>query len=859
MPLDPYHVADPTPKLFLRLFSSGKGGQGALMFGGKWFMPRIRTRKSSIALMVAFMLSPFLFVACGGRGGSGGGGTDLVSVFASFGGSGVIQGVGPPPILRDDALEFDFGGDIDDGIFGGFIVDSGSMTPTTFQGARRLNDAGGIIPVPYFAFADQAAARAALQVLDNTVVPVNGTHPGIIGRHATKLNTLVFDPNVTPNLSTLFGLPISPGFEGNRQYDIFIPNNSGIMINGQPFTTFGSPPPVIPPSSSNQFSPSTLFVTGPGFLTRPAPRVESITSVYLESINGSPGIDPIPHDDVLIVRFTESIDPATVNAQLNLVVRNTDVLLPPTQPTGIIVPATIVPDAALREYRITPSPSFGGGPFSIVLTIEKFDETIPAENAKNMTGLPQGASGVPLPIQGTTPSAIGVIATATFTTIPEPGQPTVASILEGFDNQDQFAAATPVVPLGGIANVAEWSNIDQMTGLSTSQLRGLTIDGTPIAPNLGVLNPGRRVQFAITPPGVVNTGNAFCMTALCTYSSPFDDNLINNGVAPNGGGRLQSIYLTSGAGSVSAMPAGLTDTFELIEWSPFAQTASPVVYNGFQIRAGHTTRNPNVAAATPTGLDSAWDMNYDMSNPQNEFLNPAAHPVVGNPLYTPNRSPILAFGPAPYPTNAVTLNGTFVPFPRLTLPFDYRDQQREVSVALPGGPVAPNPVFEFITPEPHITNTTTMFVNVVVGTNVLTATPFARNFGRSSSPISAGKDPVVIHMRFTLAKQMSIATSNFYDTSQLNPTYTAFEISPDVLSRPANTQIKVELASKNSSTAPVAEADWETYISLNGVTFINALTNVSGKRYLKARFTFSSDLLTNTTPFLNGFVAGFSF
>ncbi len=817
-------------------------------------MSRNITRISSLVLMIAFMLSPFLLVACGGGDSGGGNAAALLAVFdTSFQGHPTTTGGALPPVLRDEALEIGFGGNIDGGLFGGFLIEAGMTSPAVFNGGKELTT-GSTVVVPYFAFVDQVAARAALQILDDTMGPTAPNHPGIVGRHATKANTLVFDPNVTPNLSTLFGLPISPGFASTTQYDVFIPANSGITIGGQMVPTFGAQPTVAPPTAANQSIVSTLFRTGPGFLSRVAPKVQEITSAFLEMTGGAPAVNPIPFNDTLIIRFTESVDPATVNSQVNLVVRNIDVPLP-DQPLGIIVPATIVPDATLREYRITPNPSFGGGPFQIQVTIEKFDENNPVEDAKNLKGLPQGAAGIPLAIQGSAPTDIGVIAQATFTTIAQPGEPTVASIIEGFDDQVRFDATAPPVPQGGIENVAEWAKIDTTTGLSSSQLRGLEIDGTPIFPALGILNPGMRVQFALNPPGNPNPGNPNCTTALCPYSSPFDDDLINNFIAPNGGGRFQAIYITQGGGTLGQLPQNITDSFELVEWAPLNGVASPVTYNGFQLRAGHTVRNPVVQTST-TGLDSDWNRNYDMKNPQNQFLNPLVHPVndpvVVDPTFAPNESPILCFGPAPYFTGVVTLNGAFIPYPRLTLPFDYRDKQVSAGSR-------PNPVFEMIVPEPHITNATTMFVNVVIGTNTSVATPFRRNIGRSSSPISFSKDPVIHHTRFTLAKQLSIATSLFYDTSQSNPTYTGFEISPDIFSRPANTRIKIELAAKNNSTATVTENDWQIYVSENGVTFPSALATISGKRFLKARFTFHADLLTNTVPFLDGFVAGFSF
>lgn len=877
--LGPYHVLDPKLKVRLQFESWGKNEAAEVsMFGGKWFMSRMRTRISSISLMIAFMLSPVLFVACGG-GGSGGGGNAnvLSSVSAIVGGTGTSNLPGLSTVLRDGAIEFVFGGNIDDGIFDdgvndGFVTDG--TNPTVFNGLRTLDNFASTVNVPYFAYRNQAAARNALQILDDGN-PFGTSHPGIIGRHATKLNTLVYDPNVTQNLAMLFGMTLSTGLAADTQYDIFIPLNSGIRIDGQPFQTFGSRPPVAPPTSANQTADPMVFRTGPGFLSRPAPQVAEITSQHLIDVQGNPASTPIPFNDVLIVRFTESVDPSTVDSLFNLIVRNNDVVVgSPTLPNGdprpgIIVPATIVADAAQREYRITPSPSFGGGPFEIQLSINRFDSSIPSEDRKNLKGLPQGAAGIPLPLQGLTPAQPGeifppdgiVIASAVFTTVVQAGEPTVASFIEGFDDTTQFAAATAPAPLGGIENVAEWAGIDLNTGEATSQLRGLPIDGTPIAPALGVLNPGRRVQFALQPPGVVNNLNTFCMTPLCTYASPFDDDLINNGIAPNGGGRLQAIYITTGAGgpTTGQLPVGLTDTFELVEWSAPAMVASPVTYNGFQIRAGHTTRNPINSSAT-TGLDSAWDRNYDLDNPQNEFILPAAHPTVdANFNFTPSMAPILSFGPAPYFTGVVTLNGTFIPYPRLTMPFDYRDAQTGTQVDVNAGLVRPNAVFEYIVPEPHNTNPGNMFVNVAIGTNSVLPVPFRRNFGRGNSTISAAKDPVEHHMRFTLAKQNSIATSRFYDTSQTNPTFTAFEVSPGVLDRPANTRIKIELASKNSSAAVVNESDWETFVDLNGVVFNSALTNVSGRRFLKARFTFSADLLTNTVPFVDGFVAGFSF
>ena len=846
---DPYYVADPPPEVRSGRTRGKNGAHEVPVFGGIRSMSCILLRRAAVKALAFLALASIALTACGGGGGGAGGGGQQVAQVAdtSFQGHPIVGGGGLVPVLLDEALEITFGGPIDAGIFGGFFTELGATTPTVFTAGRPGNLM--TVPVPYFAYNDQVGARNALMIFDDVGSGII-SHPGLIGRHATRPDVIVFDPNVTPNITAIFGGSISQGFIPNRQYDVFIPAASGLLVGGQSVATFGSRPPQTIPAPTISPQVSTLFMTGAGFLPRSAPEVVEVTSMTLDLVGGNPAIDAIPFDDVLIVRFSQAVDPTTVNAQVNIVTQNTDVVNT-QQPNGIVVPSTITFDATLTEMRITPAPHFGGGPFQIRVRITKFDPDDATVAGNNILGLPQGGAAEQLPLEGTVPmgNQSVVVSETIFMTIMEPGVPVVSSITEGFDNTMQLDA-----DFVGEFNNAEWAGIDMTTLLPTSQLRALTIDGTPFAPDLGFLAVGMRRQFSINCPGTPNSGNPFCTTAKCSYSSPFDDNLINNGLNPNGGSHLQLVYLTINGSA--ELPIGTRDAFELVEWTPANLTASPVTYNGFTLRCGATSANPT-GGTNPqalVGLTTTYNDNFDMDNPQNEWIQPFSHPsLAGLPA---NESPITVFGPAPFTVS--TLNGVFIPYPRFPFGFDYNDDVMEPQMTT-GINIRPNVIFDFEVPAPHITDPVTMFVNVSIGTNEVIPTPFRRAIGAPGASNAIAIDAVKYDARLTLAKKNSSVESAPYDTGQLDPSFTAFDVSPAVSSRPPNTRIKVDLRSSDVIADGDVSGSYATYIDLNGVIDPSVLTGLAGGQFLQARISFEADLLTNTVPFLDGFVIGYSF
>ncbi|MCB9833238.1 MAG: hypothetical protein H6807_12265 [Planctomycetes bacterium] len=791
-------------------------------------MPRSRLRTSVLATVVVALAST-VFVACGGGGGDKNATSAATVINTSFQGYPSFAGGGLPPVIRDEVLQITFQGAIDDGIFGGYYVEAGQTAPTAFQGGRLVN--GTTVAVPYYAYANQAAARQALQILDNTGA-VTGTFPGIVGRSVDDPRVLVFDPAVNASLSALFGVTMSQGFDSGIQYDVYIPANSGLTIGGIMMPSFGSPPPVTVPAFDVSQSISTLFQAGAGFLDRPAPAVMTITTENTELISGVAGFDPIPYDDTIVVRFTESIDLSTIDLQTNLIIRNVDIANS-QQPNGVLVPVSYTIDSALRELRFVPQPNFGAGPFHIVVQVIKFDETIPTEDAMNIRGLPSGAAATQKALSGLP----GIVAQVTFTTIFQAGEPTPISIIENFDSTaNQNTTFAPVY------NAAEWF------ANGVEQLRGFAINGEPLQTNLGT-GPGARVQFTFQPPGTANNLNPNCTTPLCTYSSPFDDNTINNGINPNGGSRVQLLYLTNG----TELPNNAPNALELVEWSPPAQTAAPVTYNGYTMNVGHTG-NGDLTGGNNAQMTVIYPTNWDFVNPQNNWILPLTHPDGVSP---PNKSPILCYGPAPY--TVTQLSGVFIPFPRLTIPFDLDDTRTGANSV--GQTVNPNIIVEHMVPAPHITQN--MMVNVVIGTNETSPQPFRRAIGKPGVNTAVALDSVKYHTRMTIAKKNSSAQSNYYNSgapATSNIGYNSITVQPALAARPANTRIELKLRSATSAAGAGATA-FQTYFDLNGNLNLASLAALGGvgRAFFKFEVAFEADLLTNTVPYFDSMIFGLTF
>ena len=790
----------------------------------RMIIPARWTLAAGFILAVAIVLA-----ACGGGSGGGAASGFPAVVSTSFQGFPAAPGGGLPPIFRDEVLLLTVDRSIDTNILGGLVTDSMGQ-PQVFVGFSSTNSMG----VPYHAFVDQAAAQQAFQVLDDALGGAATPYQGILGVSAVNPNVIVFDPKVP--LSNPFGLPLSLGLAANTQYDIFIPANSALTAGGTSVGPYGAPPPQTIPAFTPSPGPGTVFVSGPGFApdTIP-PMVVDITTQFL-SQNGLTVADPIPHDDTIIVTFSEPVDPATIDRQKNLLILNSSVVTS-TAPNGVIVPVTQVSDLTGTVYSFTPT-SFGSGPYQI--RVEVGTNTNPADAIKD---LPSGATG--------TQNSLANSLIVTFTTQSAPGQLTSASIGEVFETTaQQDTSFSPRYPL------AEWNQPVPPLNAPSGQLRGQAVSGTFFFPNLGT-----RQQFGFQPNGQVPMNPTSCNTPTCVYNAPFDTDVQNlstmaNPVNPMGGSHLMHLYLTNG----NELPNDLADTIELYEWGAPSGSASPISYPGFKMQFSHTT-----AQGTPmaSGLTAPYVVNFDFDNPQNEWIMPFSHP---NPMnMNLNEAPVLVVPTTTYVVGQFTLVGTFIPFPPLVLPFDYDDNRQQTSV-ITGTTVNPNLVVDIDIPPPVIEMNNMR--NVIVGANANSPTPTRRLLGASllqpgTMGLPAAQDAAIYHSRFTTVNKNSSALTLFYDlgSATVNPDYLNLDVFPPVANRPAGTfiTIRVEGADAVNGANVVGSTGTLTYVTRNGVVQPAQLDMLDGKRFFRVTFEFEADLTNNVVPFIEGFLLGYQF
>ncbi len=769
----------------------------------------------------------FFGLCLSGCGGGNGGDSAATSTIlaTSFSGFPAAAGAGLPPIFRDEALLLTLDRAVDTAILGGLVTDGAGQT-RTFIGVSSTNAAG----VPYHAFADQVAARQAFQVLNDAQGAAATPYAGVLGISVIDPKTLVFDPHVAPG--NPFGLVPSPGFEADTQYDLFIPANTALTAAGRPVGPFGGPPPQpVPPFTMPLPAVGTLFLTGPGFApdTTP-PTVVEVTTQFL-SQNGLGNTSPIPHDDTIVVTFSEAIDPDSIDLVSNLIVRNTSVTTP-AAPGGVIVPTTLVSNAEGTVFSLTPT-SFGPGPYTI--RVEVGGNPNPADA---ILDLPAGATG--------TQNALVNAVMVEFTTQAAPGQSLAASVAESFDtnvNEDPDFAPR--------YNPAEWDQPLGTTGAPSGQLRGQALDGSPFGPTLGT-----RQQFSFQPQGPIPTIPLSCNTPICPYNAPFDTDVHNLGfnANPMGGSHLMNLYLANG----NELPLELTDSIELFEWAAPAGIASAISYPGFQMQMSHTTAEANNPSSF--GIQSPYVVNFDFDNPQNEWLMPIAHP---NPINTNlNEAPILVVPPLTYMVGGLTPISVFVPFPSLVIPFDFDNNRTEPSMT--GVLTPPNLIVDIDIPPPVIEVNGNR--NVVVGSNANSPFPVRRLFGPSLAQAGVSglpffQDAVMYHGRFTTVNKNSSARTLFYDVgaTAMNPHFTGFDLFPALSSRPPGTAITVRVEGADAVNGSMAVGSTGTllYITRNGTVQPGVLSLLDGKRFVRLTFELEADVTNNVVPFIKGFILGY--
>ncbi|HGY91662.1 MAG TPA: hypothetical protein ENK43_10880 [Planctomycetes bacterium] len=743
----------------------------------------------------------------------------------SFPGFPAAAGAGLSPIFRDEVLLLTLDRAVDTTILGGLVTD-GTGQLQSFIGVSSGATAG----VPYHAFVDQLAAQQAFQVLNDAQGAAATPYAGVLGISTIDSNTLVFDPHVSPG--NPFGLVPRAGFEANTQYDIFIPAGTALTAGGLPVGPFGGPPPQpVPPFTSPTPSVGTVFLSGPGFVpdTTP-PSVVSVTTQFL-SQNGLPNSTPIPHDDTIIVTFSEPVDPNSIDLVSNLVIRNTT-LTTTASPMGVIVPVTQVSDAEGVIYSFTPT-SFGPGPYTIRVEVGTNQNP-----ANSILDLPAGSTG--------SQNALANSLVVEFTTESAPGQAAAASVAESFDSTAQQDSG--FMPR---YNPAEWNQVSGATGSPTGQLRGEALSGSPFGPSLGT-----RQQFSFQPQGAVPSIPVNCNTPTCPYTSPFDTDVHNLGFSANpmGGSHLMSLYLANG----NELPAQLADSIELFEWAAPAGIASAISYPGFQMQMSHTTAEANFPSSF--GLMSPYAVNFDFDNPQNEWLMPQAHPSPINPNL--NEAPVLVIPSTTYTVGQFTPIGAFVPYPPLAIPFDFDNNRMEPSMT--GAFVSPNLIVDIDIPPPVLEVNGNH--NVVVGANADSPFPVRRLVGPSlAQPGVSGlpflQDAARYHGRFTTVNKNSSARTVFIDVgaTTMNPDYTTLSIFPPIANRPPGTAItvRIEGADMVNSNMGVGSTGTLTYVTRNGVVQSDQLDLLDGKRFVRVTFEFESDVTNNVVPFINSFLLGY--
>lgn len=767
-------------------------------------MIRLVPCRWGVARFCANLLGAVALIAitgCDSGGGSGGGSGPVAQVAAtSFAGAPTIVGGPIPTTFRNEALLLTMSGTIDPTPFSGFLTPSGSSTPQVFVGKSSVSNSG----VPYNAFLDQLAARAAVQIYDDaTALPITSV---IIGRSLLDPRILVIDP-VVP-FGNAFLVPVSSGFPSSSQIDLFIPSGSVLRAGGLPVGTFGGLPPQTPPPFSATPAPATLLVTGTNLVPDLiAPLVNEITTVGLA---GSAASTPIVDNDVIRVSFSEPIDPSSINLGVNVIVRNLSVQTA-MEPNGVLVPIVITFDITQSVLFLTPQPSFGPGPYQIRVDIG-------GQNLAASQQIKDQPGADPTVQNGLSNSTV-----VTFTTIANPQAPLSLSLVEDFSSisgQD--------ILFNGRYNNARW-NVQNSGRAEALPIGGSAQPGQPL---------GTRIQFTInpsTPPPVT------------AFFSPFDAAGVNNfgpSVNPNGGSHSQFLY----AGGGSEIAEGTSDTVELVEWgASFTMGAPfPFTYNGFSMRLSHSTANP----IGTFGLVTAYSANYDFDNPQNEFIQPTSHP--GN--LSLNETPITVVPSSPYVVPV--LASMFVPFPALSPLFDFDDFMRaEVSV-ISNIASQPNLLVDIDIPAPVAVSN-----NFVFGNFPISPVPVRRLAGAPGATLAANSDNVAAHMRFTFVGRNSSVRSIYYDLGAqgANADFFALSTIPAISARPAGTAIivRAESADGFAGNTPIAPSGLRVIYDRAGNFSATNLDFLDGNRFVRFVLEFESNTTTNVSPFVDRLSIGY--
>ena len=792
-------------------------------------MVRVRSgnkRLAGIALLGVFLL---VGAACSGGGGDGDGvagvptGTLAATNFLAILGPG--NQVLLPSLFIDQTLEFEFVGAVDDGIFGGFVVD-GTGNPVESFGVGAQPS----LAVPYLAFVDQAAAQAGFEIRENTQ---NGPllDGYVIGRHRDRPDTIVIDPRVSA--FNPFGLTPNAGFLPESEYTYRILANSGLTVsNGVPVRPAGVDPmmlPIVLSPESPLPQPSPVFRAGSVLGGNPtSPQVVAIEAYGPMGLVAGTASDPLPSQGgFILIRFSAPVDPTSLDLGVNLVVRNTDVVTS-GEPEGILVPGTIVvPPPVSDTVTFTPLPTFGPGlsltqGYAISVSVGSFGDP----GVAPILGLPQGSPPAQLPLANSMQS--------TFTTDPCPTCPGSFNVVESFTSgtQEDTGYAPVFGTVGGWANAA-----------TPGELVGSEISGTPLAGG-NPQNLGSRTQVAIP----IGPGTTLPLTTIpfSGLFSPFDSASNNLGASVNPNGGSHSMWLTD------AVDIGNpTSSLELVEWGPVNNLTITTTYPQYQAWAGSTTRTaPLNCPAGLTGLSASYADNYDIAPVQ------AADPLNLNPAQpVPGAGGVQVTAPSPYVLPS--LFTSHVPFPVFSPPYDY----------IGSGQGAGGLLLEInIEPGSQLPNFNRY--------RATAATPARRLIGAPLSSglvVSEASGCDTYAFRFTFVDVVASSQSLFYDVNAGGvPSYLGIALTPSPASQPAGTSSRWEFEGATGLLAPNQPAGSSTgfltyWDGMPGTGSFNPLVladpanpmapQLTGNRYFRFRATLRSDNITNARPRYSSLIA----
>jgi hypothetical protein len=739
-------------------------------------------------------------------------------------GVGTNATVSMPAVYRDEALEFKFDGPIDVGIFGGFLMSGG--TPVQFLGAAPSGPA-----IPYFAFVNQGAASASLQIRENVA---GGPLPAsyVVGRHATKPDTLVFDPRVPAG--NPFGLPASLGLKAVQEYAYIIAPGNGITSGNYPATPAGASGSTLPVVFTGPvaFIMSGIFRTDLPFAPNPVP--PTVVSIVAQSGAAGTPANPILAADSFIVTFSQPVTAASIDLLSNFIVRNTNITNP-TNPGGILVPGTVVPQTAGAVvdsvWVFTPVAAYGPGVtpsqgYDIEVRIGSFGQ--PASTVPPILGLLSGFPGTQLPL--------GNSLSQVFRSTPCGACTTPAMVAEGFNTNSQLDVSF-VQTFG--PQKARWNDAS-----APGQFAGRLTTGSAGGNTPATL--GTRIQILVDPqPPTTSPAGLY---------SPFDSSAANSGGLCGAGGCNLGPAINPGGGShiMHLYEAGellnTEDSLEQIEWSPLNSVTFPSVYPNYKIWCGVSNIAAPITGGTAQGMTAVYDANYTLTPYQAGIpITPGcANPMVVNPRKVPCGSPT--------PYTVFTQITQFYPYPLLSPCFDY-------STSLGASGAGVNLLFEQdIDPGQQSPN-----FNRYRATNFI---PVRRLIAQPLSLVSAGLCAFnqggtfdIYRARFTFVGIVGQNRSLWYDTGTANPNYLSFVINPPVATQPLGTQSTWILEGTDSpNPGPGTTGVSGVYVNAAGVTFPNVLsTTISQLRYFRFRVEFRGNNLTNATPSYNSVAMAYTF